>query len=376
MSRFVQYESWDTYNSAFLISFVFSTITLLTIRSLTHWFLHVTRLGGIPTVIYGSGSTGKLLVDCLLGSARTGYIPVLILDDKPNGKDEYKGIPIIHDTSLGPEIVKLYNIKMAIVSMPSLDTTSLKNLLNTSVSAFRYNVIIPSFSNVSSIWMSVRDFNGILGIDTSNQFKRTWNRIIKRFMDLTIVPIGGLLALPFLLFIALIIKINSPGPVIFKQKRIGRNGTHFYAYKFRTMFADADERLRVLLEKNPALKKEWEENHKLVNDPRITSIGKLLRRTSIDEFPQLINIIKGEMSLVGPRPIVDEETKKYGEEYKRVFTVKPGLTGLWQVSGRSNLNYLDRVAYDTYYLKSWSVWMDLWIIFKTFGVVLLGKGAY
>jgi len=376
MSRLVEREVWDSINTAFLISFAFSTIILLTARSVTHWILYKTKLGGIPTVIYGSGTMGKLVTDCLLGSIRSGYVPVLILDDNLLGDDHYKNIPVIHDTAAGPEIVKRYNIKMAIVAMPKLDGQKLKQLLSNSVSAFRYNVIIPNFFNVSSIWMSVRDFNGILGIDTSNKFNFAFNLAIKRFMDLAIVIIGGTLILPFLLLIALLIKISSPGPVLYKQKRIGRNGNYFYTYKFRSMAADAEKGLQNLLESNPTLKQEWTQTHKLVNDPRITPLGRFLRRTSFDEFPQLINILKGEMSLVGPRPIVDAEIEKYGEDYHRVFSIKPGLTGMWQVSGRSDTNYLDRVAYDVYYLQSWSVWLDLWIIFKTFGVVIMGKGAY
>jgi len=376
MSRFIENNKWDSVNTAFLISGVFSTIILLTVRSATHWFLHKTKLGGIPTVIYGSGKTGKLVTDCLLGSIRTGYAPVLILDDNPLGDDEYNGVPIIHDISAGPEIVKRYNIKMAIVAMPSLDPQKLKHLQNTSVSAFRYNVLIPNFYNISSIWMSVRDFSGVLGIDTSNKLNMTVNLLIKRIMDICVVVFGGIVILPFLLIIGLIIKLDSPGSILYKHERLGINGKRFYAYKFRTMVQDADIIMRHLLETDPELRKEWEKKHKLQKDPRTTKIGKFLRRTSIDEFPQLINILKGEMSLVGPRPIVDSEIKKYGEDYNRVFSVKPGLTGLWQVSGRSDSNYLDRVAYDIYYQQSWSVWLDFWIIFKTFGVVIIGKGAY
>ena len=376
MSRFIENDRWDSVNTAFLISGFFSTLILLTARSVTHWFLHKTKLGGIPTVIYGSGSTGKLVAECLLGSIRSGYVPVLFLDDNPLGDDEYMGIPIIHDLSAGPEIVKRYNIKMAIVAMPKLDAQKLKHLQNTSVSAFRYTVIIPNFFNISSIWMSVRDFSGVLGIDTSNKLKFSFNLMVKRMIDLFVVIIGGLIILPFLLLIALLIKIDSPGPVLYKQKRLGKNGKHFYTYKFRSMAVDADEKLKKILESNSELRKEWEETHKLHNDPRITRIGKFIRRTSIDEFPQLINILKGEMSLVGPRPIVDAEVEKYGDDYNRVFSVTPGLTGMWQVSGRSDANYTERVAYDIYYLQSWSVWLDLWIIFKTFGAVINGKGAY
>jgi Undecaprenyl-phosphate galactose phosphotransferase WbaP len=376
MSRFVDSGIWDSRNTAFLISCVFSTIILLTARSVTHWFLHKTRLGGIPAVIFGSGATGKMVANCLKSSIRTGYIPVLFLDDNPAGENEVNGIPVIHDITLGSEIVKRYNIKMAIVAMPELEAAKLKHLLNTHVSAFRYNVIIPNFFNISSIWMSVRDFSGVLGIDTSNKLKLFWNLGIKRFLDLCVVIIGGLIALPFLLLIALLIKITSRGPVLYKQKRLGMNGKHFFTYKFRSMYIDAEQQLQKILDTDPGAKKEWEEKFKLQKDPRITGIGKFLRRTSIDEMPQLLNIIKGEMSLVGPRPIVDAEMEKYGEDYLRVFSVKPGLTGLWQVSGRSDADYEDRVAYDTYYLQSWSVWLDLWIIFKTFGVVLVGRGAY
>jgi Undecaprenyl-phosphate galactose phosphotransferase WbaP len=375
-SRYIENHIWDSINTAFIISCIFSTIILLTARSATHWFLHITKLGGIPTVIYGSDGTGKLVVKCLKNSVRSGYLPVLILDDNPLGEDEYLGIPIIHETAIGHEIVKRYNIKMAIVAMPNLDIQKLKHLLNTSVSAFRYNVIIPSYFNISTIWMSVRDFSGVLGIDTSNKLKLGFNLKIKRLTDIIMVILGGIIFLPFLLLIALIIKINSPGPVLYKHKRVGKDGRNFNIYKFRSMEVDAEQKLKALIETNPELKTEWENTQKLQNDPRITGFGRFLRRSSIDEFPQLINILKGEMSLVGPRPIVNEEIPKYGEDYSRVFSVKPGLTGLWQVSGRSRADYHDRIAYDTYYLQNWSLWLDLWILYKTIGVVFDGKGAY
>ena len=381
MSRFIEDRDWDTISIAFIVSFLFSTIILLTMRNITHWLLHKTQLGGIPAVIYGSGSTGRLVIDCLLASIRTGYIPALILDDEPEAGvperiEEYRGIPVILDTGAGPEIVKRYGIKMAVVAMPRLDSRQLKHLLNNSVSAFRYNVLIPHFFSVTNIWMSVRDFDGVLGFVTSHKLKMSWNLAIKRFMDLAIVITGGLVILPLLLLIALLIKLSSPGPVLYGHTRLGKNGRPFTAYKFRSMVTDSAERLEKLLESNPDIRREWEANHKLRNDPRVTRIGRILRRTSFDEFPQLINILKGEMSLVGPRPIVDAEVEKYGEDYSRIFSALPGLTGLWQVSGRSDTDYNERVSYDTYYLQSWSVWLDLWVLFKTFDVVIKGKGAY
>jgi Undecaprenyl-phosphate galactose phosphotransferase WbaP len=377
VSRYIEKDSWDSITAALIASFIFSSAILLFTRSITNKILAKSRLGGIPAVIYGSGSTGRLVVDCLLDGAGTGYVPVLILDDEQDGIDEYKGIPVIHDTSIGPEIVNRYNIKMAMVAMPKLNDQQLKHLLNNSVSAFRYSAFIPGLSSATNIWMSVRDFGGVLGLVTGNKFKMFWNLAIKRFMDIAIVILGGIIILPFLLIIALLIKITSPGPVLFRQTRPGRNGTHFTFYKFRSMVIDAEEKLKVLLESDPNIKDEWEKNRKLQNDPRLTAIGRFLRKTSIDEFPQIINILKGEMSLVGPRPVIDDsEMEKYGESFFNTFSIKPGLTGLWQVSGRSNTNYEERIAYDTFYLQSWSIWMDIWILFKTFGVVIMGKGAY
>jgi Undecaprenyl-phosphate galactose phosphotransferase WbaP len=377
LSRYIENHSWDSVSAALIVSFVFSPLILLTARRITSWLLYKTRLGGIPAVIYGSGSTGKILIDCLLGNTRAGYIPVLILDDDDNGVQEYRGIPIIHDTSIGPEIVRRYNIKMAMVAMEKMEGQKLKHLMNNSVSAFRYSAYIPNFLSAANIWMSVLDFGGILGLQTNNKLRMGWNLAIKRLVDLSFVILGGIIILPFLLIIALLIKITSPGPVLFRQRRPGRNGKHFYFYKFRSMVIDAEKRLQALLESDPKIKDEWEKNRKLQKDPRVTAIGRFIRKTSIDEFPQLINILKGEMSLVGPRPVIDDsEMEMYGEDFLNTFSIRPGLTGLWQVSGRSDTNYQERIAYDTYYLQSWSVWLDIWVIYKTFGAVVRGKGAY
>jgi Undecaprenyl-phosphate galactose phosphotransferase WbaP len=376
LSRYIEHRSYDAVSIAFILSFIFSPILLLVFRGFMRYLLGVTKLGGIPAVIFGSGATSRILMDRLLDKNKTGYIPVLILDDDPGNGEEYRGVPIIHDTSLGPEIVKEFHIKMAIIDMPELSSKRLAHILNRSASAFRYNVLVPEFFGVTNIWATIRDFDGILGFATSHKLKMGWNMVLKRCMDLAIVILGGIVISPALILIALLVKLTSSGPVLYGQMRIGTNSSRFKAYKFRSMVVDADERLKKLLESNPEARKEWESNHKLKNDPRITGIGKFLRKTSLDEFPQLINILKGEMSLVGPRPIVDDEIKKYGEDFSRIFSVKPGLSGLWQVSGRSDTDYASRVAFDTYYLQNWSVWLDLWVLYKTVGVVFRGRGAY
>ncbi|MDR0708722.1 MAG: undecaprenyl-phosphate galactose phosphotransferase WbaP, partial [Spirochaetaceae bacterium] len=375
-SRYIEDQEFDAISVAFIISFFFSPAIFILCRNMMHYVLSKTRLGGIPAVIFGSGSTSRLVVDRLRNSRRTGYTPVLILDNDSSGENFYHDIPVIHDLNIGPEIVKRFRIRVAIVAMPKLEQKELAKLLNYSVSAFRYSILVPDFFSVTNIWMSVRDFGGVLGFVTSHRLRMFWNLGIKRLMDLGIVVIGGLILLPLFLIISLLVKMSSPGPVLYGHKRLGQNGKPFTAYKFRSMVQNSNEILDKLLKSDPKMREEWTENHKLKNDPRVTKIGKFLRRTSFDEFPQLINILKGEMSLVGPRPIVNDEIEKYGEDFNRIFSVKPGLTGLWQVSGRSDTDYGERISFDTYYLQSWSVWLDIWILYKTFGVVFKGKGAY
>lgn len=184
-----------------------------------------------------------------------------------------------------------------------------------------------------------------------------------------------LVFLPVFLVLALCVKLSSPGPVFYRSWRLGRNGKKIGVWKFRTMYADADARLEKLLASNPALKKEWQENFKLKEDPRITPIGNFLRKTSLDELPQFWNVLTGEMSIIGPRPIVESEIVYYGKTYEIRKRVKPGITGLWQVSGRNDTEYSYRVMLDSYYIINWSIWLDYYIFFKTILIVLLRKGA-
>lgn len=182
--------------------------------------------------------------------------------------------------------------------------------------------------------------------------------------------------MPVWLAAALWIRTDSQGPVFFAQERIGQYGRIFPCYKFRTMFVHADEKLQSLLERDPDAQKEWESSFKLKEDPRITKAGRFLRRTSLDELPQLWNVIRGDMSLVGPRPIVHEEIEKYGPYFKEYDQVRPGITGLWQVSGRSNVDYGERVRMDSWYVHNWSVWIDMMLLWRTIKAVMEQKGAY
>jgi Undecaprenyl-phosphate galactose phosphotransferase WbaP len=195
-------------------------------------------------------------------------------------------------------------------------------------------------------------------------------------IDLVCATLLVIFLLPLLAVISLMVLLESGFPVLYFQKRLGYKGRTFHIWKFRTMVRNSSEILDTFLKTNPELREEWERDQKLREDPRITRIGKVLRKSSLDELPQLWNVLRGDMSLVGPRPIIDDEVSKYQESYFLYERVTPGLTGLWQVSGRNRTTYEERVAFDTYYVRNWSVWMDLYLLAKTVGVVLTGDGAY
>lgn len=199
---------------------------------------------------------------------------------------------------------------------------------------------------------------------------------LKRLIDFTLSLFLIISLSPLLVLISILIKITSPGPIFFKHKRLGLNGKLIDVYKFRTMVVNAQEVLEKILSEHPDLKKEYEKTFKLKDDPRLTKIGKILRKTSLDELPQLFNVIKGDMSLVGPRPIVLEEINMYKEHGKYLLRVLPGVTGLWQVSGRNNVDYEERIKMDMQYIMNWNLWLDLNILFKTIPAVLKKDGAY
>ncbi|HEY9651209.1 MAG TPA: sugar transferase [Coleofasciculaceae cyanobacterium] len=200
----------------------------------------------------------------------------------------------------------------------------------------------------------------------------------KRLFDVVFSLSILILFFPVYLILAILIAVTSPGPIFYVQKRVGRNYKPFGCIKFRTMVVNADELLLDLMEKSPELREEFEDNFKLKKDPRITAIGRFLRMTSLDEFPQFWNVLKGDMSVVGPRPLVPEEIPRYGHHMDKILTIRPGITGLWQVSGRNDIPYNRRIQIDVYYVNFRNFWLDLWLIVKTIGVILSIKnnGAY
>ncbi len=214
------------------------------------------------------------------------------------------------------------------------------------------------------------------GLKVEDALLMPGRRFIKRILDVLVTSVALFILGPVLLLIALAVWATSSGPIVFGHTRIGYKGRLFKAWKFRTMVEDADKVLQEHLEAHPELLQEWELNQKLKDDPRITRLGKILRKTSLDELPQLFNVLAGEMSLVGPRPIVNAEIKKYGTSFATYLRVVPGITGLWQISGRNNTTYAERLKYDSYYVHNWSPWLDYYILLRTVKTVLKCEGAY
>lgn len=195
---------------------------------------------------------------------------------------------------------------------------------------------------------------------------------VKRILDIILATIGITLLLPVFVVLGIVIKIDSKGPVFFMHNRIGKNGKKFKMYKFRTMYENAEDRIKDF---TPEQMREWKENYKLTNDPRITKIGKLLRKTSLDELPQIINILRGELSIIGPRPIIEEELEKYGNNKEEFLSVKPGLTGYWAANGRSDTTYEQRMKMELYYIEHLSLKLDVKIFLKTITAVVRKEGA-
>lgn len=200
--------------------------------------------------------------------------------------------------------------------------------------------------------------------------------ILKRGFDVTAALMGLILISPLFLMLMLLVKLSDRGPIFYGHRRIGHNGKTFGCLKFRTMVVDGDRVLQAYLHANPRAMDEWRATRKLQNDPRVTLVGAVLRKLSLDELPQLINIIRGEMSVVGPRPVVEDELERYETSAIYYLQSRPGLTGLWQVSGRNDVSYESRVAFDTHYVKNWSLSSDMMIIAKTIPAVCLSRGSY
>jgi len=294
----------------------------------------------------------------------------------PRGKfAEVEGVPLVGDLSLAPILAKKLKIPYAIVAMPGQPSDTLLSVVERVGGRFSHLLVIPDLFGFATLGVPAKSVGSVLGVEVRQQLLLPWPRLAKRILDTSFTLVGSLFVLPFLVIIALLIKLDSKGPIFYMQKRLGKNGNYFTAAKFRTMHGDGEERLKAVLESDPALREEYEIYHKLRKDPRVTRIGRVLRKYSLDEFPQLWNVIRGDMSLVGPRPYIEREIPEMGGNEKLILRATPGMTGMWQVSDRNASSFAWRVQVDVHYVRNWSPWLDIYILAKTVGVVVRGSGV-
>ena len=331
-----------------------------------------------PVILIGAGKTAEKALRFYEQDLGYRYDVLGLLEDFPQKSPVAGKYPVLGGMWDAGRIVQETGVKTVVITAPGLAKEQLQKLISQVQPHVRNISFVPDLLGTQMMGAEVNVFftEAMLMLKTKNQLARRRNRVIKRVFELLFTICGGLCILPFLLVIAVMVAVDNKGNVIFAHRRIGRDGKEFKCYKFQTMIPNAQEALEKYLAENPEARKEWEESFKLTDDPRVTKLGSILRKTSLDEMPQLWNVIKGDMSLVGPRPIVAKEIERYGEYFREYAMVPPGITGMWQASGRSDTTYEERVEMDTWYVRNWSVWIDLMYLFKTVKIVFTGKGAY
>ena len=365
-------------SSGHLVLFVTWLLTVLilpTFRVLSRVLCAGASWWGTPVLVLGSGEASENVVTTLMRWPEFGLKPVALLSDEHEPYAEIGGVPVLGRPELAPQLAQKHRIPYAIVAMPELSHRELVIKLGSFNKFFKHVFVAADFPGVHSLWTATQPHAGLIGYRTQHFSQSRWLCFSKRATDIVGASLGLVLFAPLFVALAILIKMDSPGPVFFRQTRMGRGGRCFGVLKFRSMFTDAEEKLHDILREDPVRREEYELFHKLRNDPRITRIGGVLRRSSLDELPQLINVLKGDLSLVGPRAYMPRELPKMVGMERTVWQNRPGLTGLWQVSGRNELQFQERVYLDVHYMQSCSFWLDIYILIKTIPVVLTGNGA-
>lgn len=331
-----------------------------------------------PVLLLGAGKTAERLLKRFQQDNCYNYRVVGLIDDHPISESLPHEYPVLGSFDKTADIIKRLGIRTLIMATPGLSEEKFKRVLYNVQHLTDTIVFTPSIvgSPLGSVEISTLFTEQLTVIKSKNNLSRWSNRAIKFIFDMVVTAVGTVLISPIFLALCICVAIDNKGRVIFAHQRVGRNGKLFPCYKFQTMIPNAQQALEEYLNNNPKARKEWETNFKLSDDPRITRLGAILRKTSLDELPQIFNVLKGEMSLVGPRPVVQAELEKYGDNKQEYLMVRPGITGMWQVSGRSDTTYEERVAMDTWYVRNWSLWIDFEYLYRTFAAVISRKGAY
>lgn len=355
-TTFLWHNAQSYSRSIVMIIWALATPAVLLARWIGRTLLARSGWWGVPAVVFGSGLAAQRVARTL--------------------KNRHLGVrvtAVIENTaaSLPPS-----SAHYAIIATTERPEMGLQRMIQDCCKGFRHVLLVPDLPGVCSLGITAREIGGEVGLEVPQRLFHRSARIAKRSLDLLLALPILLTLIPIFVLIAIAIKLTSRGPVFYCHTRYGHNGRTFKALKFRTMVQNGDSVLKEHFQKYPADLTAWQCNQKLRRDPRVTKIGNFLRRYSLDELPQVINVLLGEMSLVGPRPIVASEIEKYGRGYGLYTRVRPGITGLWQVSGRNNTTYQERVGFDEYYVRNWSIWLDTYILIRTVKAVIRAEGAY
>ena len=364
------YQTTESYSRfVIILAGVLTAFLAQPVRDAMRAFLRKIDLGIVPVVIVGAGPTARRLADEFRHDAYWGFRPVGYFAAE---NAEIPGVERLGGLRDVVEVSRRLGVNIAFICRRQQPTRKEFESYSTQFTHVEY---LPTSVDFPAFGSRLVTFSGVGGVEMANSHLMPALGVEKWILDKTLAIIAFALLSPFFIAVPLLIKLTSKGPVFYRQRRLGRYGKEIRVWKFRSMFADADARLKKILAEDPAAAAEWKTNFKLAHDPRITPLGNILRKTSIDELPQLFNVFAGDMSLVGPRPIVKDEVAYYGSSYRLFSSVPPGVTGLWQASGRSDTDYARRVALDVHYVLNWSPWLDIWIIIKTAFSVLLMRGA-
>ncbi len=330
-----------------------------------HWW-------GIPMIIIGKKAHIEPIIKKLIQTRRLGFRPVYYFDPHSPSKDPILDVLPIKNHQALHELVTQSKIKHVILTDPvtNFNTDDYQWMRD----VFPNILFILDTAPFGSLWVRTIDMHGTLAVETNYHLLNKQETIIKRVFDMILTLLLLLVTWPIFLILALLVRFDSKGPILYTQKRLGQNGELFDSYKFRTMFENAEAKLQDVLSADPEAYREYEKYHKLANDPRVTRAGKFLRRYSLDELPQFINVLKGDMNLIGPRSYLPRELPHMGANAKVILKVKPGITGWWQVMGRNATSFKERLQLDEYYISNWSIWLDIYIMIKTVWVLIHGEG--
>ena len=338
------------------------------------------RIGwwGKPVVVLSYRKAGTEVACLLKEEWELGYDPVATLDyqlDKMpaeplegvGGQKEWAGVV---------DLAREHGVDTAIFAMPHTRREHLTELVSLASLSFRHVMIVPNLGGITNSVVAAKNLAGTFAVEIKYNLLDPWALRTKRALDVIATIVGGTLILPFLLVLALLIYLESGRPIFYKDERMGKDGKPFSCLKFRTMVSNAETLLQTMLEEDAELREEYSKYHKLRDDPRVTRVGHFLRKTSLDELPQLWNVLRGRMSLVGPRPYLPRESQEIGLFQNEILRVPPGITGPWQVSGRNHVFFSDRVKLDARYVRDWSVWLDIVLLARTVRTLLFDRSAY